>query len=60
MRTPTPEELRRDPELRAALVRAAHRQRNEAMAQFFLWLAGRLKRKPAPARAAHSLAIRGR
>jgi hypothetical protein len=55
VRTPTLEEFRRDPELRAELVRAAHRQRNEEMGRWFARLFEALK-----PRAAHRLALRRR
>jgi hypothetical protein len=48
MRVPTLEEWRRDPRLRAELVRAAHRQRNEEMSRWFARL-GRALKAPLPA-----------
>jgi hypothetical protein len=49
VRVPTLEEFRRDPELRAELVRAAHRQRNEEVGRWFARLFGLLRSSRAAA-----------
>ena len=50
MKTPTLEDLRRDPELRTRFVLAAHHQRNEAIGRLF----ARLYRLLKPAAVRHA------
>jgi hypothetical protein len=61
MKTPSYEEIRQHPELREEIVRAAHRQRAEAVSQLITrliaWLVAALTTQPKPLRKSRWLAV---